>query len=539
MSVKFLKFHLLLWQAFLISAAGFGVEYIVDNDDGPPAFVCYGTWDLSGTTGYNGGTYLFSRDYDPPSSATWTPDILIPGKYEVSYIFRNGGNRSSAARFTITHAKGTDIVYLNMAGSGVMTELPLGEFPFDAGTSGAIMLDNSGPPVVFIADAVRFVTATDDPPEIVWVARSPEYPKDTDTVTITAEVIDDNEASTVTLHYFSTPGGGSGEVRMSDDGLHGDGAAGDGIFGANIPPQSDGDEVEYHVSALDDQAQETNSSDYSYVVGEEAPREYRSIWADSWDRSFLNASQAEELVNTCRENNLNAIMIEVRKIGDAYYKSNIEPRATNISGGEDYDPLEYLIDFAHDTSEGKKYIEIHAWFVMQRITKGESLDSSHVLVQHPEYVMLNSEGSPGGSVRFIDPGHPGAVDHNLAVVLDCLENYDIDGVNLDYIRYPEASGSWGYNPVSVERFNDFYGKTGQPATSDPDWAEWRRECVTNQVKKIYVKSLMKKPHVVVSADTINWGNTYDNYEASSAYVGVYQDWVGWLDQGIMDYNALM
>lgn len=465
--------------------------------------------------------------------------ILIPGKYELSYMFRNGGNRSIAAPFTIIHADGMDIVYLNMVGGGVMTELPLGEYRFEAGIFGSVMLDNSGPPTAFIADAVRFITATDDPPEITNVSRSPQYPKDTDTVTVTASITDDNEVTTVTLHFFSIPGGASGDILMFDDGAHGDGSTGDGIFGADIPPQPDGDEVEYYVSAMDDQEQETSASSYTYIVGEDAPREYRSIWADSWNRSFLDASQAEEIVNTCRENNLNTIMIEARKIGDAYYKSNIEPRATNISGGLDYDPLGYLIDLAHDTSGGKKYIEVHAWFVMHRITTGESLATSHVLVQNPEYLMLNSDGSGGGSTRYIDPGHPGVVDHNIAVILDCLENYDIDGINMDYIRYPDATGSWGYNPVSVQRFNAFYDKTGQPSPSDPDWADWRRECGTNEVKKIYVKSLMKNPNIVLTADTVNWGYNYDNFEASSAYAQVFQDWVGWLEQGIMDYNALM
>ena len=525
--------------ALILWTIGFSDEYIVDNDDGPPGFHSYGTWRLSGTPGYNGGTYIYSRNDDPPSSATWTANILIPGKYELSYIFRNGGNRSTAAPFTITHADGTDVVYLNMAGSGIMTELPLGEFRFDAGTSGTVRLDNSGPPTVFIADAVRFITAVDDPPEITDVSRMPQYPKDTDEVTVTAEITDDNEVTSAILHYSSTPAGSSGDTAMFDDGAHGDGAAGDDVFGGEIPPQPDGDQVEYFVSAADNNEQWTTGTVYSYIVGQEAPREYRSIWADSWNRSFLSPSEAEEIVNTCRQYNINTIMIEVRKIGDACYKSHIEPRATNITGGSEYDPLGYLIQLAHDTSLGKKYIEVHAWFVMHRITTGESLETSHVLVQHPEYTMLNSTGSSGGSTKFIDPGHPGTVDHNVSVILDCLEHYAIDGINMDYIRYPEAAGSWGYNPVSVARFNAFYDQTGQPATSDPDWADWRRQCVTLEVKKIYVKSLMKNPNVVVSADTINWGYDYDNYEASSAYAGVFQDWVGWLDQGIMDYNALM
>ncbi len=277
--------------------------------------------------------------------------------------------------------------------------------------------------------------------------------------------------------------------------------------------------------------------------------EYRCVWVDTWNTGILNKSQCDDLIQTCRDANINTVIVEIRKVGDAYYNSALEPRATNISGGSSFDPLAYLLQIAHDTSGGKKYVEVHAWFVAQRISSSWPLPSAHtqgaikhVLHNHPEYVMLNSEGQPsasGSNTRYLDPGHPGAVDHNVAVVLDCLSKYDIDGINLDYIRYPEAAGDWGYNPVSIARFNAFYGKSGQPSASDPDWSAWRRDCVTNQVKKIYVKSLMVAPHVVVTTDTIGWGWTWADFQNSRAYAEVFQDWVGWLRAGIIDYNALM
>ena len=266
--------------------------------------------------------------------------------------------------------------------------------------------------------------------------------------------------------------------------------------------------------------------------------EYRCIWVDIWgsSSSVTTASQCNALVQLCRDNNINTIIPEIRAYGDAYYQSNLEPRSSRIPNGG-FDPLGYLVDKAHDTSGGKKYIEVHAWFVMQRISSSTTLDPQHVLSQHWEYVMRNSAGNTGTSY-YLDPGHPGALDHNVDVILDCLSNYDIDGINLDYIRYPGST--WGYNQTSIDRFNAFYGKSGTPSSSDPDWADWRRECVTHQVKKVYVMSLMIDPDVVITADTINWG-TYNgsNYTSSSAYAGVFQDWVGWLHEGIIDYNALM
>ncbi|MBN1844949.1 MAG: family 10 glycosylhydrolase [Sedimentisphaerales bacterium] len=271
----------------------------------------------------------------------------------------------------------------------------------------------------------------------------------------------------------------------------------------------------------------------------QGPTEYRVIWIDSWHAdSFLNAAEVDNLIQTCRDNNINTIMPEIRKVGDAYYHSNLEPRATNITGGASFDPLGYMLSVAHDTSGGKKYVHVHAWFVAQRISSSLNLHPQHVLSQHPEYIMSDVNGNVSYSGNYyLDPGHPGAVDHNVAVILDCLSQYDIDGINLDYIRYPASS--WGYNPESVRRFNAFYNKTGTPSLTDPDWSDWRRECVTLEVKKIYVKSLMANPRVVLTPDTINWGTGYDDFETSDAYASVFQDWVGWLRAGIIDYNAQM
>jgi uncharacterized lipoprotein YddW (UPF0748 family) len=123
------------------------------------------------------------------------------------------------------------------------------------------------------------------------------------------------------------------------------------------------------------------------------------------------------------------------------------------------------------------------------------------------------------------------------VILDCLSKYDIDGVNLDYIRYPGYDS--GYNAKSLSRFRQFTGRTDLPATTDGQWSDWRRDCVTRQVKKIYVQMWKRKPGVILTADTIGWGWGYDNYPSSSPYNQVYQDWVGWLQAGIIDYNTMM
>lgn len=531
-------FYLLILATLSWGAPLRAIDIVVDNDEGAPAYTEEGDWSTSSSTGYNGGTYRYTLDDREFSRCTWSAEIPETGRYEVSTIFLRSGNRSTTVPFTVSHADGVTSLTVDQTGSGIGSAA-LGEYNFNAGKT-TVTMDNSRGLGAFIADAILFRSATDDPPVLADIQLSPSNPQIQDTPIVTVSVIDDVGVDSVSVVYDVYPGEDSGEVSCFDDGLNGDGTAGDGIYGGSIPAFPDGSYVFWKVVAVDSMQQQVESSSYMYQIGQETPPEYRSVWVDSWNAGFLTPSQCEDLIDTCREHNLNTVMVEVRKIGDATYNSSIEPRATNIPD-DDFDPLAYLIDYAHDTSDEKKYIHIHAWFVMHRITRGETLSPQHVLAQHPEYIMSTRDGNTSaGGTQYLDPGHPGTVDHNTAVIVDCLENYDIDGINYDYIRYPEYTGDWGYNATSIERFNAVYGKAGIPDAADPDWADWRRECVTLEVRKIYVKTAMVDPEVIITADTLNWAiYGWQDWESSPPYAQAYQDWKRWLEDGILDYNALM
>lgn len=525
----------------LLAAAqeAWAVEVVVDNDEGAPGYVeSGGPWRPSASAGWNGGTYVFLQTYNEIGTATWTPAIPEAGTYEVVALVRVSGNRSPGVPYTVVHAGGTTQVVASQVGSSGVQEISLGEFVFEAGTGGSVTVTNAGATSgAVISDAMMFRTPlppVDEPPSVANQVRSPSTPEPDQPALISATFVDDGGIASATLHWSASPQGGTGSAPMAPDGT-----AGNWTWEAEIPGFPAGTSVTYYVEGTDTGGNVGQGVALFYVVGQEAPAEYRCVWADSWNASFLNPSQAQELVDTCRAANINTIIPEIRKIGDAYYDSALEPRATNISGGADFDPLQHLIDLCHDTSGGKQYIHVHGWFVMHRISKGETLSPQHVLAQHPEYEMLRSDGTSAPGNRFLDPGHPGVPEHNIAVILDCMSKYDLDGVNLDYIRYPETTGSWGYNAASVARFNAFMGRTGTPEATDPDWQEWRRRMVSQEVKKLYVQMMKLKPHVVLTACTVNWGFDWANFEMSSAYAGVFQDWVGWLQEGIIDYNAIM
>ena len=138
---------------------------------------------------------------------------------------------------------------------------------------------------------------------------------------------------------------------------------------------------------------------------------------------------------------------------------------------------------------------------------------------------------------WLDLGVPDAQDYLTEVCKEIVSKYKVDGLNLDYIRYRE--GGFGYNPIALERFQKRYNRSERPAPSDEQWNAWRREQVTNLVRRIFVETKKIRPEIKLSACSIVWGSITRGYENLPAYKDVAQDWVAWLKEGIIDINIPM
>lgn len=100
------------------------------------------------------GSYYHDNQYDKPDLyCTWTPTISVPGKYNVYMRWVAHPNRSSEALVHIVHKNGTTELNVDQRQNGVQWNL-LGQFAFEAGTSGYVRLYSSPGYTVF--DGVRF-----------------------------------------------------------------------------------------------------------------------------------------------------------------------------------------------------------------------------------------------------------------------------------------------------------------------------------------------------------------------------------------------
>ncbi len=254
--------------------------------------------------------------------------------------------------------------------------------------------------------------------------------------------------------------------------------------------------------------------------------EMRGLWVDSWNPGFKTPAQTTEMIAKAKDCKFNALFVQVRKRGDVYYKSKIEPMARDAAA--DYDPLADIVEKAHAAK-----MQVHAWVVMYEVyhdTQWTKPYPDQVHLKHPEWLMKNQQGGtklPGDKV-YLDPGVPEARAYLAGLLKEIVDNYDVDGVQLDVVRYPGRE--FGYNDTAVARFNAEKARTGTPLPDDEAWCSWRRDQVT-AFMRLAEKAVHSRKKVALSASVFANRTDARDYR--------FQDWEAWLDQGLLDFAVPM
>ena len=233
--------------------------------------------------------------------------------------------------------------------------------------------------------------------------------------------------------------------------------------------------------------------------------------------------QKEELckqLDMLKEANFNTVLFQTRLRGDVIYPSIYETFAESLAGktgrNPGYDPLKFAIEECH-----KRGMEIHAWIVC--IPAGNDrqvklLGKQSVVKKKPTMCIHFKRA------WYLDPGNPETAKYLAAIAKEITMNYDIDGIHLDYIRYPE----------NAENFPD--GKTFRKYGKGKTISQWRRDNITSIVREIYNDVKLIKPWVKVSSSPVGKYDDTRRYSSKgwNAYNAVYQDAKLWLKTGIHD-----
>ena len=274
-------------------------------------------------------------------------------------------------------------------------------------------------------------------------------------------------------------------------------------------------------------------------------RELRGVWVATvgnldWPSApGLSATRQQEelvtLLDTLAALNANAVIFQVRAAADALYPSALEPWSEVLSGTQGvppeplWDPLEFAIESAH-----ARGLELHAWFNPYRARPATSISpaaADHISRRRPDLVKAY------GKQLWMDPGEEDVAAHSLAVILDVVKRYDVDGIHLDdyFYPYPEKDATGNVVEFPDEPSFATYVASGG-ALGREDWRRWN---VNKFVKRLHdeVKAVKKDVRVGISPFGIWRPGRPAQVKGFDAYEEISADARTWLQRGWVDYLA--
>ena len=240
--------------------------------------------------------------------------------------------------------------------------------------------------------------------------------------------------------------------------------------------------------------------------------EVRAVWLTTiggidWPHSYSTTTQKAELISILdqlQQAGINTVLIQTRVRATTIFPTTTEPWDGCLTGhpgtSPGYDPLQMCIDECH-----RRGMECHAWIVTIPVGKWNGTGCKQLRQKYP--TLIKKIGDEG----YMNPEMPQTGDYLANFCAEVTRKYDVDGIHLDYIRYPET---W---KIKVTR-------------------QQGRQYITDIVTKINraVKSL--KPWIKLSCSPIGKYDDLSRYRSSgwNANTTVCQDAQGWLRDGLMD-----
>ena len=253
-------------------------------------------------------------------------------------------------------------------------------------------------------------------------------------------------------------------------------------------------------------------------------REVRGVWVTRW--SFTQPHHVETILDDVANAGFTHVFLQVRGRFDALYASDLEPWAAELTGtlGRDpgWDPLATAVAGAH-----ARGLQLHAWINVYALWQGRAPRSegvAHPLALHPDWRIADAAGrwrGPNHSYQFASPGNPAVADHVVAVVADLGERYDLDGIHLDYLRYPGQT--FGHDAASLTA-----------AQGALDFDEWRRDQIRATVARMAAATDRPLTGAVWGIHRDRWG-----WGVPAGYTHYFQDTYGMLADGSLEAVAPM
>lgn len=243
--------------------------------------------------------------------------------------------------------------------------------------------------------------------------------------------------------------------------------------------------------------------------------------ADSYKGQKVQQEELLLILDRLRDDGFNTVFLQVRLRGNMIFASEYEPWAnifTRSGQPPQYDPLAFVVDACH-----RRGLACHAWLVTYPMGNNTEVNRSFRTSKPDWFVKHINEW-------YLDPGVPEVRTYLTKLCAEIVEKYPVDGIHLDYIRYPDHAKS----------FND--RKTFNRYGKGKSLVEWRRNNITELLREVKKTIEQINPYVQLSAAPLgklkHLGAKITPH-GWTAYESVYQDVEQWDREKLLDFVVPM
>lgn len=247
---------------------------------------------------------------------------------------------------------------------------------------------------------------------------------------------------------------------------------------------------------------------------------------------FSSREEIAKLIDFAKQVRIGTLFVQVYRANRAWFPSKVADSTPYDTAFQHLseDPFQLLIKQAHESG-----IEVHAWLNLLSLSNNKN---AGLLKKYGVEILTRNrdkkkkiEDYKIDNQYFLEPGDLRVREELAKLVEELLRTHsDLDGVLFDYIRYPDTRPHYGYTKMNMERFQKETGLQDIEEESQI-WKDWKRKQVTAMLERLVEQTRAIRPGIQIG---VTGCMSY-----SRAYHEAFQDWISWLERGLVDSVTMM